>query len=153
MSNFEIDFEMMRKYDTVLLPIEKGVKYYFPENNVILYPSIIFVFGSNLAGRHGKGAALRAAIDYGAIYGAGEGRMGNCYALPTKSHMLQPLSLEIIEKKVEAFRILTTILKDTTFFVTAVGTGLAGYKHEQIAPMFKGIERCWMPYEWKRFLT
>jgi hypothetical protein len=138
MSNFEIDFEMMRKYDTVLLPIEKGVKYYFPENNIILYPSILFVFGSNLAGRHGKGAALRAAVDYGAIYGVGEGRMGSCYALPTKSHMLQPLPLEIIEKKVEAFRIVTTILKDTTFFVTAVGTGLAGYKHEQIAPMFKG---------------
>lgn len=53
----------------------------------------IFVFGSNLAGRHGKGAALYARQHYGAIYGQGVGRQGNSYAIPTKDGKLNPLPL------------------------------------------------------------
>jgi hypothetical protein len=148
--NLEIDFEMMQKYDTVLLPLEGRNAYYFPENNIILHPSILFVFGSNLAGRHGKGAALEASIDYGAIYGVGEGKMGRSYAIPTKNKMLHVLPLDEISKAVERFKeyIATS---DTSCYVTAVGTGLAGYKHDDIAPMFKGVTNCWLPFEWRRF--
>lgn len=149
--NFEIDFEMMKKYDTVLLPFEGDNKYYFPENNIILYPSIYFVFGSNLAGRHGAGAALHAAIEYGAVKGVGEGTMGRCYALPTKGRMLEVLPLSTIEKHVGIFKDVVAAT-DRCWYVTPVGTGLAGYKHEQIAPMFKGVKNCWLPHQWKRFL-
>ena len=54
----------------------------------------IFVFGSNLAGRHGAGAALDARRYHGAVYGVGEGLMGNAYAIPTKDRALKPRSLE-----------------------------------------------------------
>ena len=55
----------------------------------------VFVFGSNLAGRHGAGAALFAIRHRGAIYGRGEGLQGNSYAIPTKGHRLDPLSLPL----------------------------------------------------------
>ena len=110
----------------------------------------IFVFGSNLFGKHGKGAALEAARRHGAIYGQGVGLQGNSYAIPTKDGFLRVLSLEVIETYVEDFRRFV-LSSDLQFYVTPIGTGLAGYKHEQIAPMFKGLPRCmfvddWFPY-------
>jgi hypothetical protein len=63
----------------------------------------IFVFGSNLAGRHGKGAALHAAKVYGVIRGIGEGEMGKSYAIPTKDQYLRPRSLSEIERSVLVF--------------------------------------------------
>lgn len=149
--DFNIDFELMQRYDTVLLPFEGGNKYYFPENKIILYPSIYFVFGSNLAGRHGAGAALQAAIEYGAVRGVGEGTMGRSYALPTKGNMLEVLPLSIIAKHVDTFKNVVETT-DRCWYVTPVGTGLAGYKHEQIAPLFKGVRNCWLPYQWRRFV-
>ena len=64
---------------------------------------MIFVFGSNLAGRHGKGAAKHAREVHGAIYGQGEGRQGNSYAIPTKDKTLIPLPLSIIKQKIKTF--------------------------------------------------
>jgi hypothetical protein len=63
----------------------------------------IFVFGSNLAGRHGKGAALHAKNHYGAIQGVGFGRTGNAYAIPTKDENLQVLPLTTIRAWCWAF--------------------------------------------------
>jgi hypothetical protein len=150
-TNLDFDFEVNGKYDTVLLPFQGECKYYFPENNIILHPEVIFVFGSNMAGRHGKGAALEAAMNHGAIYGIGEGFMGSCYAIPTKNMMLMSLPLKQIQEHVERFRHFTNG-SGHSFYVTAVGTGLAGYRHEDIAPMFKGIKNCWIPFQWKRFI-
>ncbi len=98
----------------------------------------IFVFGSNLAGRHGAGAALEARRHHGAILGQGVGRQGNSYAIPTKDIKLQPLPLYTIRR--HALRFLDYARKhpELEFKLTAVGTGLAGYMVEQIAPMFKG---------------
>lgn len=39
----------------------------------------IFVFGSNLAGRHGRGSAYTAKLHYGAKYGVGVGRTGQTH--------------------------------------------------------------------------
>ncbi len=97
----------------------------------------IFVFGSNLAGRHGKGAALCALKEHGARYGWGEGHHGNSYAIPTKDSYLTTLSLEIISGYVRTFVSYAKQHPELTFNVTAIGTGLAGYSHEQIAPMFR----------------
>lgn len=63
----------------------------------------IFVFGSNLAGRHGKGAALYAREHYGAVYGVGVGPTGSAYAIPTKDGKLRTLPLDQIKKHVDAF--------------------------------------------------
>ena|SRR5687768_14286092 len=113
----------------------------------------IFVFGSNLAGRHGKGAALYAKLHHGAIYGQGFGLQGDSYAIPTKDSRLNTLSLEAIEVYVQAFRIFTAINPQLIFNITRIGCGLAGYKDNQIAPMFIGCsENCNLPEEWKEII-
>lgn len=110
----------------------------------------IFVFGSNLAGRHGKGAALTAKLYHGAIYGNGIGRQGNSYAIPTKDSKLRTLSLHTIEKYVMDFKEYARQHPELSFFVTAVGCGLAGYTDQQIAPMFKNAPlNCELPLTWR----
>jgi hypothetical protein len=96
----------------------------------------IFVFGSNLAGRHGKGAAMHARSHHGAVYGVGKGRTGNSYAIPTKDEKLVPLPLHAIEAHVEDFLKYARRHPELQFRVTKVGCGLAGYKQEQMAPLF-----------------
>lgn len=99
----------------------------------------VFVFGSNKTGRHGKGAALHAVRHCGAVYGIGEGRMGNSYALPTKGFRLETLSLAEIERRsVQNFLFHARAHPEDTFRLTPVGCGLAGYRHDQIGPMFRG---------------
>lgn len=109
----------------------------------------IFVFGSNLAGRHGKGAALHARQKYGAVYGVGIGLTGRAYAIPTKDKNLLTLPLHLIEQYVADFVVYAKANPDLTFQVTRVGCGLAGYADHQIAPMFKGAPKnCMLPAEW-----
>lgn len=110
----------------------------------------IFVFGSNLAGRHGKGAALYARKNYGAIYGQGEGLQGQSYAIPTKDENLRTLSLFHIEKFVNRFNRFAEDHPEFIFQVTPIGCGLAGYKPEQIAPFFENSPfNCELPIEFK----
>lgn len=114
----------------------------------------VFVFGSNLAGRHGKGAALHARQFYGAIYGQGVGKQGKSYAIPTKDEHLRTLPLDVIRDHVQQFLRYARSYPETTFIVTAIGTGLAGYRHDQIAPMFDGAPKnCQMPVEWQPWLA
>lgn len=109
----------------------------------------IFVFGSNLAGRHGKGAALTARIDWGAEYGVGEGPTGNAYAIPTKDYSLNVRSLECISLSVHKFISYAKQHPELEFYVTKIGCGLAGYKEEQIAHMFKyAPNNCKLPKGW-----
>jgi hypothetical protein len=96
----------------------------------------VFVFGSNLAGRHGRGAALHAKMNYGAEYGVGIGRTGNAYAIPTKDERLRVLPLSEIKPHVEEFLRYVALHPDTIFLLSAVGTGLAGYKLSEIQPLF-----------------
>lgn len=96
----------------------------------------VFVFGSNLAGRHGAGAAKWAVKHRGAIYGQGFGRQGNSYAIPTKGKLLQVLSLDQIAYYVRLFLDVATDTPDTIYQLTPIGCGLAGYDPEDIAPMF-----------------
>lgn len=96
----------------------------------------IFVFGSNQAGRHGAGAAKAALDFYGARMGVGKGHVGRSYALPTKDHRIESLSLEQIKAHVEDFKSYAMRNPQYEFFMTSVGTVLAGYSVEDIAPMF-----------------
>jgi len=99
----------------------------------------VFVFGSNLAGRHGKGAALHAKQHYGAEYGVGKGRTGNAYALPTKGYQLNVLSLDRIQDFINEFITYANNNPNDIFLLTPIGTGLAGYKREEI---FNLIRNC-----------
>lgn len=111
---------------------------------------MIFVFGSNLAGRHGKGAALTAREQFGAVYGQGDGRQGNSYAIPTKGFDLRSrLSLAEIKPYVDSF-IKYANQSNDTFLVTRIGCGLAGYSDEDIAPMFRLAPlNCKLPDGWR----
>jgi len=106
----------------------------------------IFVFGSNLAGRHGKGAALYALKHHGAIYGRGDGPQGNSYAIPTKGFDIRTLPLRTIAYHVEQFLQYARRHPELTFKVTAIGCGLAGYRCEEIAPFFRDApDNCRLP--------
>lgn len=108
----------------------------------------IFVFGSNLAGRHGKGAALYARRHHGARYGQGEGLQGQSYAIPTKDERLQTLPLVQIARHVGVFKAFARLNPALQFQVTPIGCGLAGYKPVQIAPLFADApENCTLPPE------
>ena len=110
----------------------------------------IFVFGSNLAGRHGKGAALTAKKSYGAIYGQGNGRQGNSYAIPTKDVYLRSLPLETIKFYVDVFISYANNHPELTFYITRIGCGLAGYTDTEIAPMFLSApQNCILPEGWR----
>lgn len=99
-------------------------------------PPTIFVFGSNLAGRHGKGAALEARRHHGALYGQGTGLQGASYAIPTKDERLKTLPLPRIKTFVDTFIAFAQSRPDLTFNLTRIGCGLAGYNDHQIAPLF-----------------
>lgn len=114
---------------------------------------MIFVFGSNLSGRHGKGAALHARQNCGAKYGVGVGRTGNAYAIPTKDEQIRTLPLERIVPHVADFIAYARAHPDLEFEVTRIGCGLAGYTDSQIAPMFKGVpSNCNLPVEWQKYV-
>lgn len=115
--------------------------------------NIIFVFGSNLAGRHGKGAALTAVRLFDAKYGVGVGPTGKAYAIPTKDERLRTLPLASIQAYVDEFKSYAKEHPELQFFVTPIGTGLAGYKNADIAPMFYGCpENCDLPPLWRKIL-
>jgi hypothetical protein len=98
--------------------------------------NVIFVFGSNLAGHHGGGAAREALEKWGAVYGQGEGLQGSSFAIPTKDENLRTLSLTEIELGVSRFIRFARSRPDLSFPVTAIGCGLAGLDPKDILPMF-----------------
>jgi len=110
----------------------------------------IFVFGSNLAGIHGAGAAWHAKKYHRAQEGIGRGLTGTSYAIPTKDNSLRSRKLEDIAIDVQAFLNFAWAHRDMTFDVTRVGCGLAGFRDEQIAPMFSGAPyNCILPHGWR----
>jgi len=114
-------------------------------------PGHIFVFGSNLAGVHGAGAALTAHQKYGAELGVGEGLRGMSYALPTKDHDIKTLPHSEVAKYVNNFIMFAWERTDLTFFVTRIGCGLAGFTDEEIGPLFSDAPpNCELPYGWGR---
>lgn len=97
----------------------------------------IFVFGSNRAGRHGRGSALEALRNHGAQYAQGEGMQGKSYAIPTKDEHLRSLPLAEIQAGVNRFLEVARARPCDEFRVVQIGCGLAGYTPAQIAPFFR----------------
>ena len=97
----------------------------------------IFVFGSNTKGIHGAGAAKVARDRFGAELGVGKGMQGNAYAIPTKDQDLNPLPILSIYSYVQDFLKYAKDNPGKRFWLTAIGTGLAGFSCEQMARMFE----------------
>ena len=97
----------------------------------ILEEHEIFVFGSNLAGRHGGGAARAANMKFGAEWGVGVGLTGQSYAIPTMQG-----GVETIKPYVDEFIRFAQANPELKFLVTRIGCGIAGFRDEEIAPLF-----------------
>ncbi len=104
----------------------------------------IFVFGSNLEGRHGGGAAA-VAKKWGAIWGQGVELQGQTYAIPTMQG-----GVETIKPYVDEFLLFAKAHPELKFLVTEIGCGIAGFTVQEIAPLFKAaleenIENVYLP--------
>ena len=105
-----------------------------------LPPNGIFVFGSNLSGIHGKGAAKKAFDDFGAIYGNPIGLQGKSYAIPTKNkNITKALNIKEISKYVDEFIEFAKENSDLDFYVTKIGCGLSGLTVKIVSPLFKRV--------------
>lgn len=116
-----------------------------------LKPKQIFVFGSNLAGKHYGGAALFAYQNFGAELGIGEGLTGQCYAFPTLDKEFNKLSIKHIRKSAMMLANVCINNPDKEFLLTKVGCGIAGYNEEDIKAVFDciWIKNLIKPEGWK----
>jgi hypothetical protein len=127
-------------------------KYTYHRDATLPKADEIFVFGSNLAGAHGAGAA-RAAMQYGAKYGEGIGHVGQTYAIPTKDENIETLPEGIVRTYITSFCRYAEAHPSLKFFVTRIGCGLAGFTDAQIAPMFHSAPtNCNFAEQWQRYL-
>lgn len=114
-----------------------------PEHITELKKNEIFVFGSNLAGLHGGGAARAALNHFGAIWGQGVGLQGQSYAIPTMHG-----GVNRIQPYVDEFIIFAEEHPEMHFLVTPIGCGIAGFTPAEIAPLFvraRSLENVWLP--------
>ena len=118
---------MKTQYDKGKRPL------YTPENITGLRENEIFVFGSNLRGMHGGGAARVAMNRFGAVWGQGVGLQGQSYAIPTMQG-----GVETIKPYVDEFMDFAAVHPELHFYVTRIGCGIAGFSDGEIAPLFAG---------------
>ena len=104
---------------------------YTPDFVIELKPNEIFVFGSNIRGFHGGGAARIANKKFGAEWGVGEGLTGKCYALPTMEG-----GVDYIAGKVQNFLVCAKTHPELKFYVTKIACGIAGFTVAEIGPLF-----------------
>lgn len=110
----------------------------------------IFVFGSNLAGYHGGGAARIALERFGAIWGQGVGMQGQSYAIPTMQG-----GVETIKPYVDEFIEFAKAHTEYTFLVTRIACGIAGFRPCEIAPLFAGtleVENVTLPEDFVKII-
>ena len=115
----------MRTYNNIPRPA------FTPERITSLRADEVFVFGSNLAGMHGGGAAYAAFKQFGAVWGCGVGLQGQSYAIPTMQG-----GVETIKPYVDEFIDFALSRPDLFFYVTRIGCGIAGFADAEIAPLF-----------------
>ena len=114
-----------------------------PNHITELKPNEIFVFGSNLQGYHGGGAARLAMNQWGAVWGQGTGLQGQTYAIPTMQG-----GIGTISPYIDQFIKFAQNDPERTFLVTEIGCGIAGFRPADIAPLFKNainIPNIWLP--------
>lgn len=125
-----------------------------PEVITTISSDQVVVFGSNESGKHLGGAARQAYKCWGAAYGQGFGQAGSTFAIPTMDWELNQLTLAAVSFYVQRFLRYTVVYPDTTFLVTRIGCGIAGFKDEQIAPLFKDCpSNVHLPAAWVKILS
>ena len=137
-------------YKTLVKPTRHRGDRITPNHIRSLKPNEVFVFGSNLAGAHGGGAARAALNHFGAIWGQGVGRQGQSYAIPTMQG-----GVETIKPFVDQFIEYARENGQDRFLVTRIGCGIAGFTDEEIAPLFRDavdVENICLPTEWWELL-
>ncbi len=121
-----------------------------PEFITKLKPDEVFVFGSNLAGMHGGGAAYVAFRKFGAMMGCGVGLRGQSYAIPTMQG-----GVETIKPYVDDFIAFAKSHPELFFYVTRIGCGIAGFRDREIAPLFteaKDLDNVCLPESFQKAL-
>lgn len=121
-----------------------------PERISELKENEIFVFGSNLAGSHGGGAALLAYNRFGAVWGQGVGLQGQSYGIPTMHG-----GVDAIKPYVDEFIAFAKQHPEMKFLVTKIGCGIAGFTINEIAPLFAGaidVENVILPEDFVEIL-
>ena len=118
----------MREYNGIERPA------FTPDYITELKADEVFVFGSNLAGMHGGGAAYIAFRQFGAVMGCGVGLRGQSYAIPTMQG-----GVETIKPYVDDFIAFAREHPELFFYVTRIGCGIAGFRDKEIAPLFSGV--------------
>ena len=116
-----------------------------------LKPDEVFVFGSNLAGSHGGGAAYVAWRKFGAVMGQGVGLQGQSYGIPTMQG-----GVETIAPYVDEFIAFAKEHPELFFYVTRIGCGIAGFRDEEIAPLFHAagtLENVCLPESFVKILS
>ena len=134
----------MRTYNNIERPE------FTPERITELKADEIFVFGSNLAGMHGGGAAYIAFRQFGAVMGCGVGLRGQSYAIPTMQG-----GVETIKPYVDDFIAFAREHPELFFYVTRIGCGIAGFRDKEIAPLFSeavGLENVCLPESFSQSL-
>ena len=124
---------------------------YTPERISVLKENEIFVFGSNLAGSHGGGAARLAYNRFGAIWGQGVGLQGQSYAIPTMHG-----GVDVIKPYVDEFILFAKKHPEYKFLVTRIGCGIAAFTPDEIAPLFKDaldVENVILPKDFVEVLS
>ena len=123
---------------------------YTPERITELKADEVFVFGSNLAGMHGGGAAWVAFQKFGAVLGCGVGLRGQSYAIPTMQG-----GVDTIKPYVDEFIDYAKSRPELFFYVTRIGCGIAGFRDREIAPLFqaaKEVENICLPESFAKLL-
>lgn len=115
-----------------------------------LKPNEIIVVGTNLNGNHYGGAAAQAHRDFGLEWGCAEGLSGQTYAFPTLDKDMKKQPREYLEQTVKNLYAFCKAMPESTFLLTAVGTGIAGYSHEEMKSLFTDLPKnLVLPEEWK----
>lgn len=116
---------------------------------------MVFVFGSNMAGIHGAGAARFAKQQRGAVMGVGYGLTGQSFAIPTKDRFIHhPILNGDLDYFIKGFIAFAVHRPDLQFQVTRIGCGLAGMKDEEVAEFFTWApENCWFDIKWKEHMA
>ena len=137
--------ETVRRYNGIIRPP------FTPVFITELTDDEVFVFGSNLAGQHGGGAAHIAYENFGAEWGVGVGLTGQSYAIPTMQG-----GVETIRPYVDDFIAFAKAHQELFFYVTRIGCGIAGFRDRDIAPLFAdavGVENICLPESFVRLLS
>lgn len=124
---------------------------YTPDKISELKADEVFVFGSNLDGMHGGGAAFVAWKKFGAVMGCGVGFRGQSYAIPTMQG-----GVETIKPYVDGFIAFAKVHPELFFYVTRIGCGIAGFRNKEIAPLFRealGLENVCLPESFVKVLS